>query len=170
MIVFDVKMYIYKYEISSNFCSKMYQMPANLKFGQTEKSGGLLKSSRREQKSTKFNICSHLQLMQAYTQPLPDNSSLGILDVIDIPTDKNSMLTIKEQKIRIKKHLGLILDHKLQFHEHIEYIKKNIAKRIGAKYKSNNLVPLKYRKMFANSLMLPQFDYLDIIWCQAGEN
>ena len=27
--------------------------------------------------------------------------------------------------------------------------------------------PLKYRKMFANSLMLPLFDYLDIIWCRA---
>ena len=76
MIVFDVKIYIYKYEISSNFCNKMYQMPANLKFGQCEKKWGT-KSSRREQKSTKFNICSHLQLMQAYTQPLPDNSSLG---------------------------------------------------------------------------------------------
>ena len=44
---------------------------------------------------------------------------LDNLDVIDITTDNNS-----EQKIRIKKYLGLILDHKLQFHEHIEYIKK----------------------------------------------
>ena len=34
-------------------------------------------------------------------------------------------------------------------------------------YKSKNLLPLKYRKMFANSLMLPLFDYLDIIWCRA---
>ena len=90
---------------------------------------------------------------------------LDNLDVIDITTDNNSMLTIKEQKIRIKKYLGLILDHKLQFNEHIEYIKKKIAKRIGAMYKSKNFLPLKYRKMFANSLMLPQFDYLDIIWC-----
>ena len=94
---------------------------------------------------------------------------LDHLDVIDITTDNNSMLTIKEQKISIKKYLGLILDHKLQFHEHIEYIKKKIAKRIDAMYKSKNLLPLKYRKMFANSLMLPQFDYLDIIWCRAGK-
>ena len=79
------------------------------------------------------------------------------------------MLTIMEQKIRIKKYLRLILDHKLQFHEHREYIKKKIAKRIGAMYKSKNLLPLKYRKMFANSLMLPQFDYLDLIWCRAGK-
>ena len=33
-------------------------------------------------------------------------------------------------------------------------------------YRSKNLLPLKFRKMFANALMLPHFDYLDIIWCK----
>ena len=33
-------------------------------------------------------------------------------------------------------------------------------------YRSKNLLPLKYRKMFANALMLPHFDHLDIIWCK----
>ena len=37
-------------------------------------------------------------------------------------------------------------------------------------YRSKNLLPLKYRKMFANALMLPQFDYLDIIWCKANKS
>ena len=36
-------------------------------------------------------------------------------------------------------------------------------------YRSKNLLPIKYRKMFANALMLPQFDYLDIIWSKAGK-
>ena len=36
-------------------------------------------------------------------------------------------------------------------------------------YKSKNLLPLKYRKMFANSLMLPYFDYLDIIWSKTSK-
>ena len=35
-------------------------------------------------------------------------------------------------------------------------------------YRSKNLLPVKYRKMFANALMLPQFDYLDIIYCKTG--
>ena len=26
------------------------------------------------------------------------------------------------------------------------------------------LIDIKFRKMFANALMLPQFDYLDVIW------
>ena len=84
-------------------------------------------------------------------------------DSIKIETENQCMI-VKEEKVRRKKYLGLVLDHKLSFVEHIDYIKKKIAKRIGAMYKSKNLLPLKYRKMFANSLMLPYFDYLDNIW------
>ena len=79
-------------------------------------------------------------------------------DKIEVVLDYCSII-IEEEKVRSKKYLGLVLDL-----GHIEYIKKKIAKRIGAMYKSKNLLPLKYRKMFANSLMLPYFDYLDIIW------
>ena len=61
-----------------------------------------------------------------------------------------------------------MVDHKLNFSEHIDYIKKKVSKRIGAMYRSKNLLPMKYRKMFANALMLPQFDYLDIIWSRAN--
>ena len=61
------------------------------------------------------------------------------------------------------------MDHNLKFLEHVEYVKKKVAKRIGAMYRSIKLFPLKFRKTFANALMLPQFDYLDIIWCNAGK-
>ena len=86
------------------------------------------------------------------------------LDTINITIDEEYTFTIKEQKVRTKKYLGLVLDHKLKFDEHIDYINKKVGKRIGAMYKSKNLLPLKYCKMFANSLMLPLFDYMDIIW------
>ena len=87
------------------------------------------------------------------------------LDTINITIDEDYTFTIKEQKVRIKKYLGLVLDHKLKFDEHIDYIKKKVGKRIGAMYKSKNLLPLKYRKMFANSLMLGH--YLTI-WILSG--
>ena len=38
-----------------------------------------------------------------------------------------------------KKFLGLILDNKLIFYEHIDHIKRKIAKRIGALYRSKYL-------------------------------
>lgn len=66
------------------------------------------------------------------------------------------------------KYLGLMVDNKLSFNAHIEYIKCKVSKRIGAMYRSKKLLPIKYRKMFANALMLPQFDYLDTIYNKAG--
>ena len=52
-----------------------------------------------------------------------DNSDQ--LDTINITIDEDYTFTIKEQKVRIKKYLGLVLDHKLKFDEHIDYIKKS---------------------------------------------
>ena len=36
-------------------------------------------------------------------------------------------------------------------------------------YRSKSLLPIRYRKMFANALMIPQFDYLDIIYNRANK-
>ena len=82
------------------------------------------------------------------------------------------MASIDECKkfTKIQKYLGLMVDHKLKFSEHIDYINKKVSKRIGAMYRSIKLLPIKYRKMFANALMLPQFGYLDIIWCKANKS
>jgi len=73
-------------------------------------------------------------------------------------------LTLVICEVKSHKYLGLIVDSRLTFNEHIDYIKKKVSKRIGAMYRSKNLLPLKFRKMFANALMLPHFDYLDTIW------
>ena len=86
-------------------------------------------------------------------------------DVIVVET-KETRIVIKECKET--KYLGLILDNKLNFKGHIDHIKKKVLKRIGAMYRSKNLLPVKYRKMFANALMLPQFDYLDTIYNRAS--
>ena len=71
---------------------------------------------------------------------------------------------------KTKKYLGLIADNKLNFYDHIKYIKRKLSKGIGAMYRSKSLLPLSFRKMFANALMLPQFDYLDIIWSKTFKN
>ena len=67
------------------------------------------------------------------------------------------------------KYLGLIVDCCLAFKGHIGSILNKITKKIGAMYRSKYLLPLRYRKMFANSLMLPHFDYLDIIYNKASQ-
>ena len=84
------------------------------------------------------------------------------LDAVLVEINDNLTLVICECKSQ--KYLGLILDSRLTFNEHIDYIKNKVSKRIGAMYRSKKLLPFKYRKMFANALMLPHFDYLDTIW------
>ena len=88
------------------------------------------------------------------------------LGTIDVKTDYLNF-TVTETKSH--KYLGLIIDSQLKFTDHVDYIKAKVAKRIGALYRSKKLLPLKYRKMFINALMLPQFDYLDIIWCKTSK-
>ena len=76
-------------------------------------------------------------------------------------------ITINECKVT--KYLGLMLDSKLTFKQHVDHVKRKIMKRMWAMYRSSKLLPIKYRKMFANALMLPQFDYLDTIYCRASK-
>ena len=57
-----------------------------------------------------------------------------------------------------------MVDNLFKFDIHVDYIKKKIQKKIGAMYRGSTLLPVKYRKMFANSLVLPHFDYLDTIY------
>lgn len=64
------------------------------------------------------------------------------LDKFEITLKNSTKQMIREEKVRTKKYLGLVLDHQLKFYHRIDYIKKKIAKRIGAMYKSKNLLPL----------------------------
>ena len=53
------------------------------------------------------------------------------------------------------KYLGLMINNNFKFDIHVDYIKKKIQKRIGAMYRGSSLLPVKYRKIFDNSLILP---------------
>ena len=101
-----------------------------------------------------------------------EKTKFMVFDNIDSCEDINILVNnttaCQISECKTIKYLGLIVDHKLKFHDHVEHITKKVAKRIGAMYRSKNLLPTKYRQMFANALMLPQFDYLDIIYCKTS--
>jgi hypothetical protein len=73
------------------------------------------------------------------------NDSEQLLDKINFAVNGES-ITIEECKT--KKYLGLMVDHKLKFTEHVDHIVKKVGKRIGAMYRSKNLLPLKYKRTF----------------------
>ena len=97
-----------------------------------------------------------------------DKTKFMVFDNV-LESDKIITDNIVIEECKAKKYLGLIVDHQLNFSMHIDYIKKKIGKRIGAMYRCKNLLPIKYRRMFANSLVLPIFDYLDIIYNKAAK-
>ena len=126
---------------------------------------------RGDYANVKLEIQSIFKWLQANKLALNnDKTKLLIFDTnpnLDaVLVNVRNDLTLVICECKSQKYLGLIVDNKLNFYEHIDYIKKKVAKRIGAMYRSKNLLPSKYRKMFANALMLPHFDHLDIIWCK----
>ena len=130
--------------------------------------------NRKEYTNMKEEIQSVFAWLQANGMALNNSKTKFIvfdphpaIDALMVPVRNDLTLVICECKSQ--KYLGLIVDNKLTFYEHIEYIKKKVSKRIGALYRSKSLLPLKFRKMFANALMLPQFDYLDIIWSKTSQ-
>ena len=127
--------------------------------------------SRGNYSNVKLEIQSIYKWLQANKLALNnDKTKLLIFDTnpnLDaVLVDVRNDLTLVICECKTQKYLGLIVDNKLNFYDHIDYIKKKVAKRIGAMYRSKNILPLRFRKMFANALMLPHFDHLDIIWCK----
>ena len=88
---------------------------------------------------------------------------------IDIITLRRGSKISYLKETKSTKYLGLIVDCGLTFKGHIEHISKKVMKKIGAMYRSKFFLPLYHRKMFANSLILPHFDYLDIIYNKATQ-
>lgn len=67
------------------------------------------------------------------------------------------------------KFLGVILDDKLTWSNHILYTKNKIAKVIGILYKSKNKLCHKHLIVLYNSLLLPYFQYCNLIWSSASQ-
>ena len=65
------------------------------------------------------------------------------------------------------KHLGIVLDSRLDFKEHLEIIFKKNSKTIGLLRKLQNLLPRKSLITVYKSFIRPHLDYGDIIYDQA---
>ena len=70
----------------------------------------------------------------------------------------------KVQRVRKTKSLGVIIDEKLDWKEHVEAISKNASKGIGALRLCKSFVPLDTLQILYNTLILPYFDYCCLVW------
>ena len=66
-----------------------------------------------------------------------------------------------------QKHLGMFLDTKLDFQEHLKSIFRKVSKRIGLLRKLNHILPRSPLLTIYKSFIRPHLDFVDIIYDQA---
>ena len=66
-----------------------------------------------------------------------------------------------------QKHLGIVLESRLDFKEPLEIIFKKVSKTIGLLHELQNLLPEKSLTTVYKSLIRLHMDYVDIIYDQA---
>ena len=76
------------------------------------------------------------------------------ISVNDIPLSKTNSF----------KYLGVTIQQNLTWSEHIDNISKKVNQRLGLIRRIKHLLPFQTRLTLYNSLVLPLFDYSDIIW------
>ena len=92
----------------------------------------------------------------------------------NIDFDNNPQFKIKIDGINIKKvskinFLGILIDEKLRWHEHINKVAITISRTIGILRKVKNRLNLNAKIKIYNSLILSQLNYCNIIWGNANK-
>ena len=65
--------------------------------------------------------------------------------------------------------LGVEIDSKLSFNEHIEKVCKRLASRIAILRKIRACLPLKQRLQFYNSIIRPVMSYTNVVWANCDK-
>ena len=68
------------------------------------------------------------------------------------------------EEVQSYKYLGVMININLAWHDHIQFIKSKINKKLGLLKRIKNYLPLHSRILFYNSYILRNFDYADIVW------
>lgn len=71
-------------------------------------------------------------------------------------------------RVQNTKYLGLILDEKLRWHHHLEYIKSKIIPMVGALYRCRKYLNTTTLTQIYNAFFLSHFRYLIPIWGTCG--
>ena len=80
--------------------------------------------------------------------------SSPLLSIFD--TDINSVTSFK--------YLGVMLSSTFTWSDHVEYISSKVNKNLGLLRRIKYYLPYDARLLFYNSLVLPIFDYADLVW------
>ncbi len=71
------------------------------------------------------------------------------------------------EQVQIFKYLGIMLDEALTFEHHVTYVCKKANQKNGVLRKIRKFLTQKLTLMLYKSLVLPQFDYVDVVYMTA---
>ena len=124
-------------------------------------------NSIQENLSKDFDLVSEWLVMNKLT--LNVSKTKSVLFGTRCMLAKSSRLALQHdtevvEQVDDFKYLGITLDKELNFESHLSALGKKISSRLGVLGKIRNYLPLKYRIMLYNALVLPHFDYASTIW------
>ena len=70
----------------------------------------------------------------------------------------------KLTRVRKCKHLGVIIDENLSWHDHVQHLEKKVNPGLYYLNKARSLIPSKTLVMPYKSIIVPHFDYFNVIW------
>ncbi len=73
------------------------------------------------------------------------------------------------RQVSIAKYLGMYIDWNLHWDHHIVTLVKKIISKIGILRPLRNIVPIDTLKLMYNAIVLPHFDYADVVYDAASE-
>ena len=76
--------------------------------------------------------------------------------------DEGKLITIKPQTYI--KVLGILIDNQLNWTKQILHVKRKATNSIRNLHRINHLLPTKLKVNLYNSLVVPHFDYADVVW------
>ena len=82
------------------------------------------------------------------------------MDCLDLTVSINQA---ELEQLNSHKLLGVVMDHKLSFHEHVDKLCGKLSKRIGLLRKIRTYLPLEERKLYYNALIKPVMMYGSLI-------
>lgn len=75
-----------------------------------------------------------------------------------------SILDYKVDNVCSFKYLGILISSDFTWTYHVEYIAKKVNQRLGLLKRVKHLLPFKSRLLYYNSIVMPLFDYADLVW------
>ena len=101
-----------------------------------------------------------LNVDKAKTMLIGSDSKLRKLNSLLLSVLDNQLDSVRSFKYL----LGVVLSSNLTWTEHVEHVTSKVNQRLGLLRRIKHLLSFNARLLYYNSLVLPIFDYADMVW------